>query len=68
MAEMFGGLGPVTKFAIKFGVALPFTFHSFNGVRHLVWDTGREFGNVAVMRTGWAVVGLTFVSSGVLAY
>ncbi|KAL9124014.1 MAG: hypothetical protein Q9217_006613 [Psora testacea] len=68
LAEMFGSLGPVTKGLIKFGVALPFCFHTFNGVRHLIWDTGRELGNLAVMRTGWIVVGLTVVGSGILAY
>lgn len=52
---------------MKFLVALPFTFHSFNGVRHLVWDSGREFANKSVVRTGWAVVGLTLVSSMGLA-
>ena len=68
MAEWFGGLGAVTKFAVKFGVALPFVFHSLNGCRHLVWDTGREFGNKSVQRTGWAVVGGTVVGSAVLAW
>lgn len=53
--------------AVKFGVSLPFTFHSLNGVRHLVWDTGRELSNKAVQRTGWFVVGATVVGSGVLA-
>lgn len=52
---------------VKFGVALPFTYHAFNGVRHLVWDLGREMSNKQVMRTGWAVVGLSVVGSGVLA-
>ena len=53
---------------MKFGVALPFTFHSFNGIRHLVWDTGREFGNKQVQRTGWFVVGASVVGAGALAY
>ena len=68
MAAAFGSLPVVAKFGLKYLVALPFTFHSWNGIRHLVWDTGREFSNKAVQRTGWFVVGLTFVSSGVLAY
>jgi succinate dehydrogenase (ubiquinone) cytochrome b560 subunit len=25
----------------KFIISLPFFFHSYNGIRHLVWDTGR---------------------------
>ena len=55
------------KVGVKFAVALPFTFHAFNGVRHLVWDTGRELGNRQVQVTGWAVVGASVVGSGVLA-
>lgn len=68
LADLFGGLGPVTKYLIKFTIAMPFAFHSYNGIRHLVWDSGREFANKSVIRTGWLVVGLTVVSSGVLAY
>ena len=68
LAAAFGSLPVAAKMALKFGVALPFTFHSWNGFRHLIWDTGREFGNKQVQRSGWFVVGLTVVSSGVLAY
>jgi succinate dehydrogenase/fumarate reductase cytochrome b subunit len=33
------------KVSGKFLVALPFTFHSFNGIRHLLWDVNKgEFG------------------------
>ena len=67
LAESFGALGPWTKGVVKFGVALPFVFHSLNGVRHLVWDTGRELKNGSVNWTGWAVVGGTVVGSGALA-
>lgn len=58
----------IAKVATKFFVSLPFTFHSFNGVRHLIWDTGSEFSNKQIQMTGWTVVGLTFVSSALLAY
>ena len=68
MAAAFGSLPVAAKVALKFGIALPFTFHSWNGIRHLVWDTGREFSNKQVQRSGWTVVGLTFVTSGILAY
>ncbi|KAI4287290.1 MAG: hypothetical protein L6R35_003455 [Caloplaca aegaea] len=63
LAESFAELPTLVKGGLKFLVALPFTFHSFNGVRHLIWDTGREFANKSVVRTGWVVVGLTMVSS-----
>lgn len=67
MAAAFGSLPIAAKVLVKFGTAMPFTFHSFNGVRHLIWDTGRELSNKGVNRTGWTVMGLTVVSSGVLA-
>ncbi|KAI9760506.1 MAG: hypothetical protein M4579_001591 [Chaenotheca gracillima] len=63
MAAAFGAWPVLGKVALKTTLALPFTFHCINGVRHLVWDTGKEFGNQQVVRTGWAVVGLTAVST-----
>lgn len=67
LAASFAAWPAALKVASKFLVALPFTFHSFNGVRHLVWDTGRELTNIKVIRTGWTVIGLTVVSSLYLA-
>ncbi|KAI9847900.1 MAG: hypothetical protein M1837_001417 [Sclerophora amabilis] len=63
IAAAFGAWPVAAKVAVKMGVALPFTFHSFNGIRHLVWDTGSEMGNKQVVRTGWTVIGLTVASS-----
>lgn len=68
LAESFGELHGAVKGAVKFLIALPFTFHSWNGIRHLVWDSGRDFANKSVVRSGWAVVGLTVVSSVGLAF
>ena len=36
-------------------LAFPFTFHLWNGVRHLVWDTGRALTLRGVYGSGWAV-------------
>ncbi|MCJ1316034.1 hypothetical protein MMC15_001354 [Xylographa vitiligo] len=68
MVAAFGSLPMLAKVGLKFGVALPFTFHSFNGIRHLVWDTGRELSNKAVQNTGWTVVGISVASAAILAY
>lgn len=68
MAEWFGSFSGVSKAIMKFGVSLPFTYHSWNGIRHLVWDSGRQFGNRQVQVTGYIVIGLTFATSGILAY
>jgi succinate dehydrogenase (ubiquinone) cytochrome b560 subunit len=63
MAAAFGSLPVAAKVLAKFAVAMPFTFHSFNGIRHLVWDMGRELSNKAVNTTGWVVVGISTVSA-----
>ncbi|RKF59124.1 Succinate dehydrogenase cytochrome B subunit, mitochondrial [Erysiphe neolycopersici] len=63
IAAAFGALPLAIKLGLKTLVALPFTFHSINGVRHLVWDMGKAFTNQAVIRTGWAVVGLSIFSA-----
>lgn len=53
----------IAKVGAKMFFAAPFAFHSWNGVRHLIWDMGRQLTNVQVIRTGWAVVGLTGIST-----
>ncbi len=68
IAESFGQLNPWVKGGVKFVVATPFVFHSLNGVRHLVWDTGRELKNGQVNWTGWTVVGGTVLGSAGLAF
>ena len=61
LAAAFAGLAIPAKLAIKTFFAAPFAFHSINGIRHLVWDTGAAFTNRQVIVTGWSVVGLTAV-------
>jgi succinate dehydrogenase (ubiquinone) cytochrome b560 subunit len=67
LAAAFGAWPVAAKVLTKFLVAVPFTFHSFNGIRHFVWDSGRAFKNKTVINSGWFVVGLTGVSSLALA-
>lgn len=68
LAAAFAAWPLAAKVALKMTVALPFTFHSFNGVRHLIWDVGYEFTNQQVIRTGWTVVGLSVASAALLAF
>lgn len=53
--------------AVKIGVksffALPFFFHAYQGIRHLVWDFGIGMKNAAVIKSGWTAVALTFIST-----
>ncbi|OCL02230.1 succinate dehydrogenase subunit C [Glonium stellatum] len=67
LVAAFGSLPFAAKVAAKMTMAFPFTFHSFNGVRHLVWDLGLGYATKTVIRTGWTVVGLSVLSSLYLA-
>jgi succinate dehydrogenase (ubiquinone) cytochrome b560 subunit len=53
----------IAKVITKLFFALPFTFHSFNGIRHLVWDMGKAFKNNTVIKSGWTLVGLSVTSA-----
>jgi len=67
LAAAFAKWPAILQFGTKLLVALPFTFHSFNGIRHLTWDTASMINNKQVNQTGWTVVGLTFASALLLA-
>lgn len=67
LAAGFAKWPMIAKVGLKMVAALPFTYHSFNGLRHLAWDTVHQLTNAQVNRTGWTVVGLTLVSSLALA-
>lgn len=52
----------------KFILATPFMYHLFNGVRHLIWDTGKALTLRGVYATGWAVNIATLISSTLLTF
>jgi len=63
LVAAFASWPVLAKMLAKFAFAMPFTFHSFNGVRHLFWDMGKQFSNAQVIRTGWITVGVATVSA-----
>ena len=67
-AAAFAAWPLAAKVLVKTFFALPFTFHSFNGIRHLMWDFTIGITNKQVAQTGWAVVGLSVVSALGLAF
>jgi len=48
-------------------LALPFSFHFWNGLRHLSWDLGYFLTLKTSYQAGYAVLGLTAVSTVALA-
>ncbi|KAK0079190.1 hypothetical protein PV325_001609 [Microctonus aethiopoides] len=51
----------------KLMIALPATFHYFNGIRHLCWDLGMFLSIKQVYSTGWTVFGLSVITALPLA-
>lgn len=60
-----GVLGSVFGKLLLFGWTLAFFYHLLNGIRHLVWDSGRGFEIHEVYRSGWTVVALSLVMTTV---
>ena len=67
MVATFAGLSPAVKIGLKSFVAFPFAFHSFNGIRHLIWDMGLNLGNKHVQRTGYYVFAISGLATIYLA-
>ncbi|ORY01843.1 hypothetical protein K493DRAFT_312237 [Basidiobolus meristosporus CBS 931.73] len=57
LVSTVGALPVGVKVAGKFILAWPFMYHSFNGIRHLVWDAGRCLTNQGVINSGYLAIG-----------
>lgn len=60
-------MGPAVIGGLKFLMAWPLTYHTFNGCRHLAWDMGYGFSMPDLYKTGWTVVALSVVTALALA-
>lgn len=47
---------------LKFCLAFPMTYHFWNGIRHLTWDTGRFLSIKQVYTTGYIMLVLAIAS------
>jgi succinate dehydrogenase / fumarate reductase cytochrome b subunit len=61
-ACMDGWMGKLTLFACLFSLS----FHTLNGIRHLIWDTGRALDIRSAYTLGWVVLAGAVVSTAVL--
>ena len=55
-AAFMGHAGAWYGLILMFGWSWTLAYHLCNGLRHLVWDTGRGFDLPTVYRTGYAVI------------
>ncbi len=51
--------GSLIGVLVMFGYTWALLYHSINGIRHLVWDTGYGFENETAERTGLLVIALS---------
>eukprot|EP00127_Corallochytrium_limacisporum_P000860 Clim_evm3s28 gene=Clim_evmTU3s28 len=63
IAELGGSMGAGSAFALKATLAAPFMYHSFNGMRHMWWDSGHGVNLPGVYSSGYLVLGITAVTT-----
>lgn len=51
LVDLVHSLPEWAKYTSKVLLAAPFAFHSWNGVRHLLWDTGKCTHNIRFLYT-----------------
>ena len=54
--------------AVLLAVLYSLVYHLLNGIRHLLWDIGWGLEIPRVYATGWTVVVLSFVITGLVAW
>lgn len=60
-------LGPTLIYTAKFGIVFPLMYHTWNGIRHLIWDLGKGLTIPQLTQSGVVVLILTVLSSVGLA-
>jgi succinate dehydrogenase / fumarate reductase, cytochrome b subunit len=58
---------PLAKLLLV-GFAFAFAYHFCNGIRHMVWDTGRGLERAQARRSGWLVVVLSLLLTALLVW
>ncbi|XP_028987855.1 succinate dehydrogenase cytochrome b560 subunit, mitochondrial [Betta splendens] len=56
-------VGPYLIGLAKFGIVFPVSYHTYNGIRHLLWDIGKGFKIPEVYRSGYTVIGLSIITT-----
>ena len=68
LVSAFTSLPVALQYGIKALGAYPFVYHAANGIRHIIWDFGKELTIPGVYRTGYAVLGATAILGTALAF
>ncbi|XP_053507377.1 succinate dehydrogenase cytochrome b560 subunit, mitochondrial isoform X9 [Ictalurus furcatus] len=56
-------MGPALITTAKFALSFPVAYHTYNGIRHLMWDVGKGFKIPEVYHSGYIVIALSIFTS-----
>ena len=60
-AVFAGAMGSTIGLILLVGWSFAFFYHLSNGIRHLVWDTGRGLEKAQATASAWAVIVLAII-------
>ncbi|GJJ08570.1 hypothetical protein Clacol_002789 [Clathrus columnatus] len=63
LIELVHSLPEWFKYSAKVLFGAPFAYHAWNGVRHLLWDSGKFLSLKGAYTTGYVVLGATAVTT-----
>ena len=63
LVAAFAALPVAAKLGAKFVLAFPFTYHFFNGVRHIVFDFALGYQKKNIIKTGYFIWGASILSA-----
>lgn len=64
---LYAFLGSLAGMLVSVLLIFSLSFHFFNGIRHLVWDSGRMLQIDQARKAGWTVLAATLVATALLA-
>ena len=67
--SIYDSLNNYQKPVVDFTILFPNVYHSFGGLRHFIWDKYPQYlTNPKVTKSSYSLLGISFVSSGILSY
>ena len=69
MISFYESLSKLQKTGVDLCLLFPTIYHTFGGIRHFLWDAyPKLLTNQKVTRSSYFLLGISFVSTGVLEY
>ncbi len=67
--SIYDSLNNYQKPLVDFTILFPSVYHTFGGLRHFIWDKYPQYlTNPKVTKSSYSLLGISFISSGILSY